>query len=858
MRAKNGYALRLTTIFLIGIFVASVAVFAADQALLSMNYKNTDLRDVLNALAAQAGVSISMDETVTGAVSFHYENVTFEECLTRLSGMFRLYITKDGRFYSVTRQLIKVTKETGDLVSVEFQTAKLGAVLAELTRVTGANVTTVGQPPADYVNLVLTRVPLGDLLNFLAESTRCQVEKRNGIYLFRYTGGQGSMALRYENGRLGVDLTGVTLSALVRELTNKTGQTVLCDQAVANTPITIFFAPLPLDEALTAIGGANGLRLYKEGEHYRFARGENTGVIRVQDGRLTLDVRNAEITEVLAEIARQSRINIIPQRDVSGRVSGVVTNDELNEGLDAFLENNGYVLERDNDVYYVKRLSSGASTIISVNKDGTLDLDITNANLALVATELAKRKGYGIVIYANVNWNVASVRLKAVPFDEALERLMSGTTFTFRREGDTYLIGEGVNFRQGDTDFIQSELIPLRHVMAEVVWNTIPAAFPRQNIVLLKETNALLVNGTPKLIGALKTYLSKLDVPPEGERTEVIPLKHMKAEDALKLLPPSFPKTDIILVKEVNSLAVTGSEGYRAQIRGYLAKIDVMAPMILFDVLVLQFTQNDSHEGGLGKLELKVNGQTISWGDPNLAPGLVGQIVTPNTPAALSLSATINAAISDGRAKIRANPKIATLSGNKAHFDVVTKYNYTMQETVTNSSGATSVQYKNFSVDSGITMDLVPWVSAEKDITLEIKPKISQYAPSEKVAGVTALPGVLERSSESTVRIKDGYTVVISGFVQDYEETIESKVPILGSIPIIGHLFRSTSKKKRQDEFVIIITPRLVEDAAEINKFMAEVSGDGGAAKPIEIDMNGDKRDKKKDPANPESGGGSE
>ncbi|MGQ9779252.1 MAG: hypothetical protein ACUVRM_05160 [Bacillota bacterium] len=132
---------------------------------------------------------------------------------------------------------------------------------------------------------------------------------------------------------------------------------------------------------------------------------------------------------------------------------------------------------------------------------------------------------------------------------------------------------------------------------------------------------------------------------------------------------------------------------------------------------------------------------------------------------------------------------------------------------------------------------LIPWVSANKTITLELNPRITTIIPSESLGlEVTALPGVTERSTQTTIRIMDGYTVVISGFIQESEEITQAKVPILGSLPILGRLFQSTKKTKRQDEFVIIITPRLIEDPTEISDLVAKTSGPGSTSTPIVID----------------------
>ncbi|NLG84816.1 MAG: hypothetical protein GX493_09490 [Firmicutes bacterium] len=535
--------------------------------------------------------------------------------------------------------------------------------------------------PAGLMVLSLSRVA--------AESARCQVEERNGTCVFQPSQIQGSLVISYEEGRLGIDATGVPLSALVRELSAKTGRAILCDQAVTGIQITVYFPPLPLEEALGALAAANGLRIVQEGEVHRFLRGGAPRLISVHDGRLTLDIWNVDIKEVLVEIARQGHLTILPAPEVSGFVTGTIVEAELVDGLNAFLRANGFTVEREEAILWVKRASIG--------------------------------QNIGIIV-------------------------------------------------------------------------------------------------------------------PEESSTEVIPLRYLKAEEALKLFPSSLPKDDIVVVKDQNALAVTGSEDYRAQVRAYLEKLDVSAPMILFDVLVLQLSEMETRGGGLQSLKVEADGQKIEWD----LGSLVGTIIAPGTAEAMKLSAILKAAISEGRAKVRANPKIVTLSGTPAHFNVLTKYNYTWAVPVTISSSGgtvTQIEYKTFTVDSGIQFNLIPWVSANKNITLELNPRITTIIPSESLGlEVTALPGVTERSTQTTIRIMDGYTVVISGFIQESEEITQAKVPILGSIPILGRLFQSTKRTKRQDEFVIIITPRLIEDPTEISDLVAKTSGPGSTSTPIVID----------------------
>jgi Flp pilus assembly secretin CpaC len=99
-------------------------------------------------------------------------------------------------------------------------------------------------------------------------------------------------------------------------------------------------------------------------------------------------------------------------------------------------------------------------------------------------------------------------------------------------------------------------------------------------------------------------------------------------------------------------------------------------------------------------------------------------------------------------------------------------------------------------VDTGIQLKLKPWVSG--NITVGVEPSIS------------GLPSTNEHSVVTTVRVKDGQTIVIGGLIQTLKHESVNKLPLLGELPILGHLFRSTDIVESETEFVIYITPHLI------------------------------------------------
>jgi type II secretory pathway component GspD/PulD (secretin) len=130
-----------------------------------------------------------------------------------------------------------------------------------------------------------------------------------------------------------------------------------------------------------------------------------------------------------------------------------------------------------------------------------------------------------------------------------------------------------------------------------------------------------------------------------------------------------------------------------------------------------------------------------------------------------------------------------------------------------------------------------------KQITMEIKPKISEFGDAPE--GST-LPSTTERSVETTVRVNDGQTIIISGLKNRRKQVSTSKVPILGSIPILGYLFKNKSISETQDEFVLIIKPLLVFDEAGREEINRQVEAKMGAEVKKELNPeNGEGKGKK-------------
>ncbi|MCT2559380.1 type II and III secretion system protein family protein [Tsuneonella sp. YG55] len=178
----------------------------------------------------------------------------------------------------------------------------------------------------------------------------------------------------------------------------------------------------------------------------------------------------------------------------------------------------------------------------------------------------------------------------------------------------------------------------------------------------------------------------------------------------------------------------------------------------------------------------------------------------------LGIDSTLNALENKGLAKLLANPTLVALSGERASFLAGGEFPIPVSQGTgggaTGGGGnAITIEYKPFGVSLGFT----PTVLGDKVISLIVEPEVSSIDPSASVTvnGLT-VPGLQTRRASTTVELRDGESFAIAGLLRnDFQSTVK-QLPLLGNIPILGALFRSTNFQKGETELLIVVTPRLV------------------------------------------------
>jgi general secretion pathway protein D len=168
---------------------------------------------------------------------------------------------------------------------------------------------------------------------------------------------------------------------------------------------------------------------------------------------------------------------------------------------------------------------------------------------------------------------------------------------------------------------------------------------------------------------------------------------------------------------------------------------------------------------------------------------------------------------SQNRLEVLSRPQIMATDNQKANINIGQRVPFITNSQITDT-GTTNVvvQYQQV----GIILDVTPRINPDGFVKLTVAPEISSVSQ----ANVQISPGVKaiiidSRTASTTVTVQDGHTIILGGLITTSDQNVEDKVPLLGDLPVLGALFKSTHKEKQRKELLIILTPTVIRNVAE-------------------------------------------
>lgn len=310
----------------------------------------------------------------------------------------------------------------------------------------------------------------------------------------------------------------------------------------------------------------------------------------------------------------------------------------------------------------------------------------------------------------------------------------------------------------------------------------------------------LISGGDPSCPSALETATSKR-----------IDLKYITA----KHLKSSIPKSMLRYItsgERKNEIFVYALPEISSHVMELVHKLDTPRQQVMLEVLVVDIWEDTTDKLGF-EWDFSSPHTAFSTLDSVGSFTGLGSYASIAASNLTQLSLTLNALISEKRASIRSRPRVATLNGEKASIDISLDEYFSIATDIYGSSLRTELEV----IKSGVRLEITPHIGDNGDITVEVMTEVSDVASRQNTSlgqsgGSGDLPVIRRRKAETRVRVKEGDAIVIGGLIEVQETTEHKRVPLLGSLPIIGGLFTSKEDRISKKEVMIFITPRIMRE----------------------------------------------
>ncbi len=300
----------------------------------------------------------------------------------------------------------------------------------------------------------------------------------------------------------------------------------------------------------------------------------------------------------------------------------------------------------------------------------------------------------------------------------------------------------------------------------------------------------------------------------------------------------SGPDRTVVISPQAGLVTVRGLPSEIEAVRAYLGQTEEsLQRQVILEVKIIEVTLSDDYQQGINwtKIAGSVGTTDLNFSNNSFS---VGNNITAQVGGLGSLSfigddfaGMINLLETQGNAQVLSSPRVTAINNQKAVIKVgsdeyyVTGVNSSSNVSDSGSNGnITSVDVPIPTLEpffSGIALDVTPQINIDGDVILHVHPSVSETTELSKSISVTgqapySLPSAQTniRESDTIIKARNGEIVVIGGLMQSTVTDSESKVPVLGSVPLFGKLFTNMSKVERKKELIILIKPTVSSSGA--------------------------------------------
>lgn len=499
---------------------------------------------------------------------------------------------------------------------------------------------------------------------------------------------------------------------------------------------------------------------------------------------LTLDLQDDSLLNVAKRITQLSGINVVVLPELfSKKISAYIQDMPVQNAIEKLAITHSFKVNKTNDNvfvlealkageeivtnpntppnsnYTVRRTnpagaaSSSSINVIQDNGQKLISLNVTNSSIAEIIKNITQQANINYFVYSELTGTVTA-SVQNMEFDRVLGFILQGTEYTFNVNNGVYMIGK----RKDE---------------------------------------------------GLRAY-------------QLIQLKYRSVDSLLAVIPMELrASVEIKEFKELNSFLLSGSQPQIKEIEAFVHALDKTVPMVMIEVILMDVRKSKTIETGLkfGVADSSVRSGgslfggvdfTFSSSDVNRFIDQIGLNnvfnigrVSPN------FYASLKALESNSNINLRQTPKLSTLNGHYANLSIGSTryYAVTTQNVLGSLNPQTIVTQQFYPVEANLSIDILPFVSGDQQVTLTIDVNISDFLGN---TSINVPPPSASSKFSSIIRVKNDEMVILGGIERNEDSEEGSGTPFLSRIPILKWFFSSRSKTKAKTVSVVFIKPTII------------------------------------------------
>jgi general secretion pathway protein D len=568
---------------------------------------------------------------------------------------------------------------------------------------------------------------------------------------------------------------------------------------------------------------------------------------------ITFNFQNADIKEVLKVILGDIMgLNYTIDKRVTGvitlRTEGRFYNNELMNIIQATLNINGFAIVNDGNIFQVLPIQEARSEARIVQLDSSVKPGGREVITQLVPLKHVAPQS----IIPTLRGLLTKAGFVIAPNDTHAIVISDNVTNMIRllKVIETYDVpffaGKAMRFyeiKYADPVTLAKDL--------ELVAQTLGASTkaPKMDIAFIpfQDTNKIMVaTSIPKLLDSIESWISNIDIHIGVNKPKmyIYKMQHEQAETTVTVLTEMFKEKitppekglkagvepmKIIADKNTNAIIIKALPSDYKNIKAIIQTIDATPQQVLIEAIVAEVTLTDALDLGV-EVFFRYGGPSAS-GNPKGAVGsLLPSGITSGDTGTLAggirsftfnrdIDAIFNMIASEGETEILSTPHLLVRDEQTASIQVGSSEPISTGATTGSGISTSQIQYR----DIGKILTVTPRIGENNMITLDITQEISEVRTTS--VSVPDTPAFTIRKTETSLVVKSGHAIYLGGIIDIKDEVTNKKFPLLGSIPYIGNIFKSTNSDKTKTELMILITPYIINDNDDADRLTDEFKG---------------------------------